>query len=82
MGSRWALPDVVVTIRKLGEDPQIGIIKEVLAVKKIIYFSVTFSSVIIDSVFISFFPWFAFISCFSLIMRCLSAIHTYIHINF
>ena len=61
MGSRWALPDVVIMIRKLGEDPQIGIIKEVLAVKKIIcYFSVIFSSIIIDSVFISFFPWFAF----------------------
>ena len=43
MGSRWALPDVVVMIRKLGEDPQIGIIKEVLAVKKIIYFSIIFS---------------------------------------
>ncbi|MCO5596422.1 hypothetical protein L7F22_050485 [Adiantum nelumboides] len=29
--SRWGLPDVVVTLRRTGEDPQIAVIKEVLS---------------------------------------------------
>jgi hypothetical protein len=30
--SRWGLPDIVVTIRKLGDDAQLGIIKESMPV--------------------------------------------------
>lgn len=29
---RWAIPDIVVAVRKVGEEPQIGVIRDALMV--------------------------------------------------
>jgi hypothetical protein len=29
---RWAIPDIVVSVRKVGEEPQIGVIQDALMV--------------------------------------------------
>lgn len=29
---RWAMPDIVVSIRKAGEEPQIGVVRDALMV--------------------------------------------------